>query len=172
MLRYTSVWGPFKKCLAAITHGYVIAVERIYTVPVSKMLPKLFRSVKAKSQYNYLTWSSRYYLNSRKSPMPHVMHLLIMFPLFAEHCQSIPYFLSGKIPFRNVTLQISNFISVFSPYGVMLILSPCSFQINKIKQQQQRNRFKIKILIAKEIILLYRELSLLTHGVGGQIANY
>ena len=30
MLRYTSVWGPFKKCLAAITHGYVNAVERIF----------------------------------------------------------------------------------------------------------------------------------------------
>ena len=30
MLRYTSVSGPFKKCLAAITHEYVIAVERIW----------------------------------------------------------------------------------------------------------------------------------------------
>ena len=29
MLRYTSVWGPFKKCLPAILHEYVIAVERI-----------------------------------------------------------------------------------------------------------------------------------------------
>ena len=30
MLRYTSVWGPFKMCLAAIAHEYIIAVERIY----------------------------------------------------------------------------------------------------------------------------------------------
>ena len=30
MLLYTSVWGPFKKCLVAVTHEYVIAVERIF----------------------------------------------------------------------------------------------------------------------------------------------
>ena len=29
MLRYTSAYRPLKKCLAAITHEYVIAVERI-----------------------------------------------------------------------------------------------------------------------------------------------
>ena len=29
MLRYMSMWGSFKKCLAAVTHEYFIAVERI-----------------------------------------------------------------------------------------------------------------------------------------------
>ena len=43
------------------------------------------------------------------------MYLLIMFLLFPENRTSFPLFLSDKMLFKNVTLKISNFISVRLP---------------------------------------------------------
>ena len=53
------------------------------------------------------------------SETPYQMHLPNVLPLFPESQKFIPYFLSGTVIFKIVTLQISNFICIPGIYAMV-----------------------------------------------------
>ena len=86
------------------------------------------------------------------------VHLPSMFPLFPENQKSVPYFLSGKILLKNVTLHIENFIWEIFPVWWHVNFESVFFAINIMKTHTKKTDSKygdnfyclIQFLLIKE----------------------